>query len=35
MTITLRRGHIFWITAAVLALHVFILHFTGFALGGH
>jgi hypothetical protein len=35
ITITLRRGHIFWTTAAVLALHVFILHLTGFALGGH
>jgi hypothetical protein len=35
ITITLRRGHVYGITVAVLVLHVFILHLTGFALGGH
>lgn len=35
ITITLRRGHIFGITVAVLVLHAFILHLTGIGLGGH
>ncbi|WP_372363570.1 hypothetical protein ACCQ07_22325 (plasmid) [Xanthomonas sp. NCPPB 3583] len=35
ITITLRRGHIFGITAAVLVLHAFILHLTGIGLGRH
>lgn len=35
ITITLRRGHLFGITVAVLVLHAFILHLTGTGLGGH
>lgn len=35
ITITLRRGHMFGIAAAVLVLHAFILHLAGIGLGGH
>lgn len=35
ITLTLRRGHLFGITVAVLVLHAFLLHLTGIGVGGH
>lgn len=35
ITITLRRGYMFGITAVILVVHFFILHLAGVGLGGH